>query len=268
MGVEHFLLCGFIAAPDAMGAPLGAVDPVNPSCGPASEARCALSSPRFPTPPDNRRDFGSHHVRRGKHIERRVAQHQPATEYQGVLSTSILAEHLSCTVEFASVHLDDRSAATVDEVADERADCRIHLQIRADPMQCPAEGPLRFRGEPRHCQPDLTGQLSVAASRRRWRGWSSTLDLGKSKALWTGASLRMSAISAPLGGVGRGIPAKVVSSGATRAMLTSWDETAVMSITSRCSSDSIQTPSPNRTSVLYEFLCIAFINWGFVATGE
>ncbi|AJW42677.1 hypothetical protein NY08_4677 [Rhodococcus sp. B7740] len=57
--------------------------------------------------------------------------------------------------------------------------------------------------------------------RRRWRGWSSMLDLGKSKALWTGASLWMSATSAPLGGVGRGIPAKVVSRGATRAMFTS-----------------------------------------------
>lgn len=94
------------------------------------------------------------------------------------------------------------------------------------------------------------------------------LDLGGWNALWTGAHLWMSAICAPLGGVGRGIPAKVMSSGADRAMLTSWDGCAVMSITVSRNSDSIQTVSSNRTSVLYDISCIAFINWGFVATDE
>lgn len=41
-----------------------------------------------------------------------------------------------------------------------------------------------------------------------------------------------------------------------------------MSVTAALVSDSIQTAAPNRTSVLYEFLFIAFINWGFIATGE
>ena len=44
------------------------------------------SSPRTPTPPDHRCDFGSHDVRRGEHIERRIAQHRPAIEHDRVLS--------------------------------------------------------------------------------------------------------------------------------------------------------------------------------------
>ena len=122
------------------------------------------SSPRFPTPPDHRRDFGSHDVRCGQYVECRVAQHQPAIEHQSVLPTPILAEYPSCTVEFTPVHFYDRSAATVDEVADVRTDCRIHLQEQPDPVQRASQCPLRFRGESGHCQPNLASQLCVAAS--------------------------------------------------------------------------------------------------------